>query len=204
ALVVGLMFVTVAGQTIGESGVSALFFDRVGTSALPLMYLLQGATGLIAMLVLTGSLGHGDRRRTYAGLLIAMSAAILLLRGLVIGEERWVYGVLWLTASLGTLLEAIAVWGTAGLVTDTRRAKRLFPLFGAGSILGAIGGGLLTGPLARAIGAQNLLFVWAIALAGSAALCAAVLGSGRGTSVRTRRRVSRTRELGQGLAYVRR
>ena len=158
SLVVGLMFVTVAGQTIGESGVSALFFDRVGTSALPLMYLLQGATGLAAMLVLTGSLGHGDRRRTYAGLLLMLAVAVLVLRALAIGGDRWVYGALWLTASLGTLLEAIAVWGTAGLVTDTRRAKRLFPLFGAGNILGAIVGGLLTSVLARAFGAQNLLF----------------------------------------------
>ena len=58
ALVVTLMFVTVAGQTIGESGVGALFFDRVGTSALPLMYLLQGATGLAA---------RGARRWTSCG-----------------------------------------------------------------------------------------------------------------------------------------
>ncbi len=201
ALVVVLMFVTVAGQTIGESGVGALFFDRVGTSALPLIYLLQGATGLAAMLVLTGSLGHGDQRRTYAGLLLALSAAVVVERGLAIGQARWVYGLLWLTASLGMLLEAISTWGTAGLVTDTRRAKRLFPLFGAGSILGAIVGGLLTGPLARMIGAENLLFVWAAALAGSAGLCVVILGS-RGRT-RARRRVSRTRELARGLASVR-
>jgi HEAT repeat protein len=204
ALVVTLMFVTVAGQTIGESGVGALFFDRVGTSALPLMYLLQGATGLAAMLVLTGSLGHGDQRRTYAGLLLALSAAIVIERSLAIGQARWVYQLLWLTASLGMLLEAITTWGTAGLVTDTRRAKRLFPLFGAGSILGAIVGGLVTGPLARTIGAENLLFVWAAAIAGSAALCVGILGRDRGRArTRARRRVSRTRELARGLASVR-
>jgi HEAT repeat protein len=204
ALVVTLMFVTVAGQTIGESGVGALFFDRVGTSALPLMYLLQGATGLAAMLVLTGSLGHGDQRRTYAGLLLALSAAIVIERSLAIGHARWVYELLWLTASLGMLLEAITTWGTAGLVTDARRAKRLFPLFGAGSILGAIVGGLLTGPLARTIGAENLLFVWAAAIAASAGLCVAVLGRDRRRArSRARRRVSRTRELARGLASVR-
>ena len=204
ALVVSLMFVTVAGQTIGESGVSALFFDRVGTSALPLMYLLQGATGLAAMLVLTGSLGHGDRRRTYAGLLLGLAAGVLVLRALAIGEEEWVYAALWLTAALGTLIEAIVVWGTAGLVTDTRQAKRLFPIFGAGSIAGAIVGGLLTGPLASAIGARNLLFVWAAALVGAAALCARVLAGGRGRATTRRRRVSRARELAEGLASVRR
>ena len=201
-LVVAMMFVTVAGQTVGESGVSALFFDRVGTSALPLMYLLQGATGLVAMLVLTGSLGHGDRRRTYVVMLLALTAAIVVERVLAIGESDWVYGVLWLTASLGTLLEAITSWGTAGLVTDTRRAKRLFPIFGAGSILGAIVGGLVTGPLARAIGASNLLIVWAAAIAGSAVLCGFVLRSHVATG--GRRRGSRIEELRQGLASVRR
>ena len=98
-LVVAMMFVTVAGQTVGESGVGALFFDRVGTSALPLMYLLQGATGLVAMLVLTGSLGHGDRRRTYVAILLALTGLILVERALAIGEQDWVYAVLWLTAS---------------------------------------------------------------------------------------------------------
>jgi len=60
----------------------------------------------------------------------------------------------------------VYLWGTAGLVTDTRRAKRLFPLFGAGGILGAVVGGLVTRPLASAIGAENLLVVWAVALTG--------------------------------------
>jgi len=202
ALVVALMFVTVSGQTIGESGVSALFFDRVGTSALPLMYLLQGATGLAAMLVLTGSLGHGDRRRTYAGLLLGLAAGVLVLRALAVGDASWVYGALWLTASLGTLLEAIVVWGTAGLVTDTRRAKRLFPIFGAGNIAGAIVGGLLTGVLARTFGAQNLLFVWAAALVGAAALCVRILRGGRGRATTRRRRGSRARDLKDGLSSV--
>jgi hypothetical protein len=201
-LVVAMMFITVAGQTVGESGVGALFFDKVGTSALPVMYLLQGATGLAAMLVLTGSLGHGDRRRTYVAILLGLAGVIVVERALAIGERDWVYAVLWLTASLGTLLEAITSWGTAGLVTDTRRAKRLFPIFGAGSILGAIVGGLATGPLARTIGASNLLFVWAAALAGSAALCGVILRS-RGRSG-GRRRTSRRDELRQGLASVRR
>jgi hypothetical protein len=65
ALVVGLMFVFMAGATIGESGIDALFFDRVGAQALPVMYLLQGSVTLIAMLGLTGTLGRlGHRRGT--------------------------------------------------------------------------------------------------------------------------------------------
>jgi len=34
-----LSFVGMAGLAIGQSGANALFFDRIGTDALPLMYL---------------------------------------------------------------------------------------------------------------------------------------------------------------------
>ena len=80
--------------------------------------------------------------------------------------------------------------GDRGLVTDTRRAKRLFPLFAAGGILGSVVGGL-DGLLARWIGTENLLFVWAAALLGTAALCASVLrGQRRGVRRRSARPVA--------------
>ena len=78
-----------------------------------------------------------------------------------------VYPVLWLTVTVAQLLQAVFMWGSAGLVTDTRAAKRLFPLFGAGGILGAVVGGFSTRPLAAAIGAENLLLVWAATLSRS-------------------------------------
>lgn len=59
ALVVALMFVAMAAFTIGQSGIDALFFDRVGAQALPVMYLLQGGATFVAMLALTGTLGLG-------------------------------------------------------------------------------------------------------------------------------------------------
>ena len=61
-------------------------------------------------------------------------------------------------------LVALAVWGLAGIVTDTRQAKRFFPLIGAGGVLGYVIGGLATKPLASAIGAPNLLLVWIVTL----------------------------------------
>jgi hypothetical protein len=81
ALVVGLTFVFLATGTIGESGIDALFFDRVGPQALPVMYLLQGGASLIAMFALTGSLGRLGHRRAYMG-------APLVLAAVVVGETR--------------------------------------------------------------------------------------------------------------------
>ena len=104
------------------------------------------------------------------------------------------------------MVQAVYLWGTAGSVTDTRRAKRLFPLFGAGGILGAVIGGLVTSPLAAAIGAANLLLVWCAALALAAVLCATALGT-RGVRRPARERLRRRRapmhrDIVQGFAYV--
>ena len=204
-LMVAVMFAATAGFTIGESGVSALFLERVGTDALPTIFLAQGAIGLVAMLVLTGSLGRVDRRRAYIVLPVGSAVVVLVERVILAADPGWIYPVLWLMTAVAMLVQAIFLWGTAGLVTDTRRAKRLFPLFAAGGILGAVAGGLVTGPLALWIGAENLLLVWAAALGCSAILCASVLGVRRRPRLRPRRRrPSALRELGHGLSFVRR
>ena len=110
---------------------------------------------------------------------------------------------------MSILLQNVFVWGTAGVVTDTRRAKRLFPLFAAGEILGSVAGGLVTQPLVGVIGTENLLLVWAAALAVSFALCRVVL-SAAGTLAQPRvrkarrRKASPWRDLTVAFGYVRR
>ena len=86
------------------------------------------------------------------------------------------YGALWLLAGVALLVQGFYLWGIAGLVTDTRQAKRLFPLFAAGGIAGAAMGGLVTGPLAAWLGAENLLLVWAASLLAVTALARRLVG----------------------------
>ena len=50
-------------------------------------------------------------------------------------DADWVYRLLWVTVAVAYLVQGIYLWGTAGAVVDTRQAKRLFPIFGAGGIL---------------------------------------------------------------------
>jgi len=205
--VVGLLFVASAGLTIGESGVNALFFERIGPDALPVMYLAQGVTGLVAMLVLTGSLARFDRRRAYIVMPALLAAVVVVERAIVATDVHWIYRALWLTVAVATLVQSVYLWGAAGAVTDTRRAKRLFPLFGSGSILGSVVGGLLTGPLAGSIGIRNLLLVWAACLVGASVLGAGVLGvrrEGRIVRGRARRRPSALRDITDALSFVRR
>ncbi|HXJ65491.1 MAG TPA: Npt1/Npt2 family nucleotide transporter [Actinomycetota bacterium] len=205
ALVVGLMFVFMASGTIGESGIDALFFDHLGAQALPVMYLLQGGVMLIVMFGLTGILGRLGPRRAYIAAPLVLAAMVVAERGLLVAGGGWVYRLLWVTAALATLVGGIALWGTAGAVVDTRQAKRLFPIFGAGGILGSVVGGLVTPPLASAIGTENLLFVWAGGLVVAFALTRPVLGPVRATPLRhVRSRASALRGMTQGFAFVRR
>jgi len=204
-----LSFVGMAGLAIGQSGANALFFDRIGTDALPLMYLAQGATAFVFMMGLAALLGRVDRRRAYLTIPAGLGAVVLAERIALLTDGRWIFPVLWLTVALAVLMQNVFVWGTAGVVTDTRRAKRLFPLFAAGEILGSVAGGLVTQPLVGVIGTENLLLVWAAALAISFALCRVVL-SAAGTLAQPRVRKARRRtaspwrDLTVAFGYVRR
>jgi HEAT repeat protein len=205
-LVVTLAFVAMTAFTVGESGINALFFDRVGAGALPVMYLLQGGASFLVMLALTGTLGRIGPRRAYLSAPLALGVVLLAERALILTDTRWIYFGLWITAALGTLLQGISFWGVAGAVVDTRQAKRLFPIFAAGGILGSVVGGVLTRPLAQLIGAENLLVVWAAGLGAVFFLSRLVLGPGRASAMRrvARKRASALRDMAGAFVFVRR
>jgi HEAT repeat protein len=205
ALIVAVMFVTMAAASVGEAGIDALFFDRVGAQALPTTYVLQGGATFIAMLALTGALGRLGRRRAYIGAPLLVAAVVVGERALLPIGAGWVYRLLWVTSALANLVLSVTLWGTAGAVVDTRQAKRLFPIFGAGGIFGATIGGLLTQPLASVMGTENLLLVWAGILAGTFVLTRLALGPARAaTRRRTRNRTLALKGMVQGFAFVRR
>jgi hypothetical protein len=116
------MFAASAALTIGESGVDALFFDRVGAQALPVMYLLQRFSRCSHSPVLSGGSG-----RAYLGAPLVLAAAVLGRRLLLVSGAGWVYRLLWIIVTLAFLVQGIALWGTAGAVVGTRQAKRLSP-----------------------------------------------------------------------------
>src|SRR5437763_621086 len=206
ALVVGLMFVASAALTIGESGIDALFFNRVGAQALPVMYLLQGTAAFLAMLALTGILGRLGPRRAYLAAPLALAAAVLGGRLLLVLGAGWVYRLLWIIVTLAFLVQSIALWDTAGAVVDTRQATRLFPIFAAGSILGVVVGGLVTRPLASSIGTDNLLFVWVCGLAAAFVLSRVILGRAPRAGLQPSRRAeaSAVRDMATEFGFVRR
>lgn len=205
-LMVGLAFVSTASLSIGESGISALFFERVGADSLPYVYLLQGATTFVVMLGLTGTLARIGHRRAYLAAPLSLAAVLAAERAALASDAVWIYTALWITVAIATLVVGIAVWGIAGMVVDTRQAKRLFPIFAAGGILGSVIGGLVTKPVAAVLGAANLPLVWTGGLIVTFLVSRSILGPPPAGTPRRRieRRRSALGDLTSAFAFVRR
>ena len=168
AWIAALFAVTQAGHGLGSNAADTLFFLRFGVEYLPLMILTSGPVLMLATLGYTVGLGRRGAARWLAPLLAALSGMVLLERLGVATGWSGVYVAVWLGAQIAILLSYTVMWSAAGEVCTTRQAKRLFPLFATAGIGGGVVGNLVTGPLASAIGTENLLFVHAGLLMASA------------------------------------
>ena len=202
ALLVAMMLLPAAGGAIGSPGVEALFLARFGVQFLPYMYIALGVITLVSTLIITALLEHISKKRLYLRLPLALILFLLLARVLVGLDLYWFYPVLWLGMSLMWTLQGLLTWGLASTICTTRQAKRLFPLFGAGGILGMALGGLITQPLVRWLGTENLLLVWAGTLL--ITLGPVYFLTRNVAEVRHRRRTRLVDDLQQGYRFVRR
>lgn len=207
ALGVALMACTAGGSALGQSGTDALFFARSEIGELPVMLVLAGGLMFVTSIAITALLGLLPRRPLFLAIPLVAAAVLLLERALVAFDPTWIYAVLWLSASVVVMLQWLFTWGLLGMVMNTRQAKRLFPLFGAGAIIGVVIGGLLTGPLAALAGAENLLFAWAAGLVAASFAGRALVGRRRPVLVAGRRSHRPTTrlfdEMQQGFRFVR-
>ena len=184
-----------AGLTLAASSIDALLFARGGVDDLPVLYLLLGATMFIATLGVSAVLGRLGRGRTF----LVIPASIALIAGAarmaLAAEAEWIYPALWLLRGASEFLLGLAVWGLAGLVTDTRQAKRFFPLIGGAAVLGQVVGGLATKPLAGWLGTDNLILVWLATLGVVVVLGRRLVAKAGGDLPPPRRRTSLIAEM---------
>ena len=196
--VLGMMFLAWSGFAVGGNAVEGLLFARFGPNALPYLFVALGVITAAVMLGMNALLARPRPQRLLLFMLPGMAVGVLGMRALLLLHARWLYPVMWLAMMVLWTGVGVVTWGIAGAVHDTRQAKRLFPLYGSGLILGTAVGGVATAPLAAWLGAENLLLLWAAAegaaflLARSALRVGGAAGLGRrragraGPSVRER------------------
>jgi len=206
-LVIGIMLVTALGAALGGTGIEALFFARFGVDYLPYMYIGLGITSMLTSFITTVALGRIPKSILYTAVPILIAFVLLGARFALLTNLNWLYPVLWLGKEILNSLIGIVIWGVAGVVCDTRQAKRLFPLFNASRILGQVIGGFATGILVKFIGTENLILVWAGSLILSFLFSRALLARQQITSApqrkSKRKQPTLAQEMQRGFQYVR-
>jgi HEAT repeat protein len=206
-LAVSTSFFSSAGLMIAQSGIDALFFARYGVQKLPVMYLLLGGLMFAASIGVGTLLGRVGRGKAFILFPVAIGLLAVVGRIGLLAGAAWLYAALWLVRGAAEFIMGLAVWGLAGIVTDTRQAKRFFPLIGGGAVLGQVLGGLATKPLATAFGADNLILVWAGTLGAVVFLARRLVAASAARAPvpsSHRRHGGAIEEIGQGFRYVRR
>ena len=158
------MFFVALGNTVGSNSIDGLLFAKMGTDWLPLLYIFAGlttATVLSGNIVLLNRYPHVQ----LFGLLPLILAAILLVARLaLLAQLAGLLPLLWLLKEVLYFVQMSFTWGVANLNTHPRQAKRIFPLFTAGNILGTVIGGFLTPALISYFAIDNMVLLWALLL----------------------------------------
>ncbi len=174
ALVAALFAFIEIGRGIGGNAADGLFFIRFGVSFLPYMYMILGAVTFFVMLSYTTGLGRFEKATFFTVLLSALAAVLLVERAAILFDQPLLYPLLWVSVNIISLILGTFVWNVASEVCDTRQAKRLFSIFTSAGILGGVLGNFVTGPLAKTMGTENLLVLYAALLLVCLALIRAI------------------------------
>lgn len=202
-----MMLIAGGGISIGVSGAESLLLSRVGSEALPRLYVVLGLVTIFTTLAITTLLGRISALRFYMILPIAVAVLLVGGRFLVPLGHDWVYEGLWMGASLFHTLLQVMLWGVAGMAWDTRQAKRLYPLFAAADIAGFSAGGLITPLLTGLLGTANLLLGWVATMLAAYLLARMLVPAGTDSGVKAKSRPrgdkrNAIKDLLAGFQYV--
>lgn len=203
-ILVALLFACIqAGQGMGDNAASALFLLRYGVDFLPYMYLFLGALTFITTLAYSAALGRFEKGRFFAWMIAAFIGLLILERLAILLPFALLYPVLWLTINGVSMILGTFVWNIAGEVCDARQAKRLFPLFTSAGILGSVLGNAVTGLIARLLGTDNLLLLYAALLAVALSVTRAITGAYFRKEKVSRNKSNLWEDLRAGFDFVR-
>ena len=183
--------VVVASYLLAKPIRNGLFLQEYGAYSLVYVYAaVPIALSLFVPLYTKAAARVGSRVLTAATLLFFASNVLLFWYSFRFHPFRLLPAVFYVWVNCFGIIAPVQAWSFANSLFDTRQAKRLFGVIGAGASFGAIAGGLLARYLVDPVGgAVNMLLVLAgLILAGAAIVSFANARVRRKTTTRSGRR----------------
>lgn len=160
-------FLVLVAHALLETARDALFLAHVPAERLPWVYLVLAFAGLSVSEATVRSGARLDARRLLIVTQAIAAGGTLALTALVDPSTVVSYYVLYIWVGVASMSVLVRYWQhVSGCFTATR-AKRLFPVIGAGSIAGALVGYALAEVLARSVGVRASIPVAAAFFAAS-------------------------------------
>src|SRR5690349_9962972 len=162
--------VVIAAFLLAKAIRSGLFLQQYGPFALAYVYAAVPLALSVFVPIYTRVTNRfGQRAVTVWTLLFFASNTLLFWYGFR-GRSIFILpAVFYIWVNCFGIIASVQAWSFANSLFDTRQAKRLFGLVGAGASLGAILGGFMARELVDFIGAVNLLLVLTALILGAAA-----------------------------------
>jgi len=168
----GLLFAqclcVVGAFIVARSVRDALFLAQGTRDSLPLMYVASALAVSFVGLVYSRFADRARREMLAFGFAAGSAALFVAARLLLSQAGEWVLGVFYVLVEVVGTLTVIQFWTLANELFTARDARRLFGIIGAGGTLANILLGSAVGALAKMVGAENLVFLAAMLLAGVA------------------------------------
>jgi AAA family ATP:ADP antiporter len=168
-----VLFSILVAHAVLETARDALFLARLGPQHLASAYLAMAGCAVAAVLIVRG-LGVRDPRGMLIRFLVCAAAGTAVLAAAITSSGSAVFVFYVWTGFIITLVVP-SFWAAIDRISRVAEAKRVFGMIGAGGVLGAMTGSAIAGLLGRAIAAQHLVTVGAIAFALATVVAAALV-----------------------------
>ncbi len=197
SLMFGYGMLLISAVIILKSVSNSLFIDSQGAEKLPYVFMV---VALLSALVASLYSRYSARMRLGRLIMLsfAVSIAFLVIFWQLLGGQpprSWIFYAFYTWVVIFSVITGSQFWFLANAIYDARQAKRIFGFIGAGSIVGGIGGGILTNLLAPLLGTRNLLVIAAGILC-ACLLLVAWIQNMRAHDPHKKRRRYRTRAAG--------
>jgi AAA family ATP:ADP antiporter len=146
-----------AGHALMETARDALFLASLPASRLPWVYLAIPAAVLVVDRAQRLVPARLQERNVLSALLLVAAAGTLGFWVLLRSPRPWILYALYAWPGVVATALVVRFWTLVGSVFTVTQAKRLFPLIGAGSMLGAIAGAGLARALSTVVEPRMLL-----------------------------------------------